>query len=225
MITEAHGMLHIVHGMRKFTKHKACVRKEIKMFDLKNLNDDYFSKLNVDEILEIKELSFEDKVKCFEYFLNTDYITNASALANIFILINGIKDSSLLEEKDNPKCFFKDLEEYVDIKITLKNSLDNFCIKLVEYFLGVITGLSVVLPELKAHIPNTHFNILSIASIDLISKLFSKYIKMVNLKNVKPVFCAEKLYYNFNKDSNIIATFFSSLLKDLQLEEDTNANI
>ena len=62
------------------------------MFEIKNLNDEFFSNLDPSLVLEIKELTTEDKVMCFRYFLNTDVITNVSVISNLFLLINGITD-------------------------------------------------------------------------------------------------------------------------------------
>lgn len=95
------------------------------MFDLKNLNDDFFATLNPEEVLEIKSLKTEDKIKCFRYFLTSDVISNISVISNIFILIDGItsiEDNTL----DDERVFFNSLEEYVDIKLQLKDEINAF---------------------------------------------------------------------------------------------------
>jgi hypothetical protein len=79
------------------------------LFNLENLNDEYFSNLNPEEILEIKELSTEDKVTCFKFFLDSVGITNISVISNIFLLINGI--SNIDDEAINDeRIFFKSLK-------------------------------------------------------------------------------------------------------------------
>ena len=107
------------------------------MFDLKNLNDDFFTTVNPEEVLEIKPLNTEDKVKCFRYFLTSDVISNISVISNIFILIDGVTsiDDNTLEDN---RVFFSSLEEYVDIKLQLRDEINAFNIKLLEYYLGII---------------------------------------------------------------------------------------
>ena len=157
------------------------------MFEIKKLNDEYFSNLAPEAILEIKELPTEDKIKCFRYFLGTDVITNVSVISNLFLLINGITD---IEDNalDDERVFFSSLEEYIDVKLEIKNEIDVFNTRLLEYYLGVIKGLSVNLDELKTHIPNTFFNLMPLVTINLISKLTIKYLDRIENKNVKPVF-------------------------------------
>ena len=90
------------------------------MFELKNLNDEYFSNLASEEVLEIKGLSTEEKAECFKYFLSTDVISNVSVISNVFILVNGITniDDDLM---DDDRIFFNSLEEYIDIKLEIKH--------------------------------------------------------------------------------------------------------
>ena len=81
------------------------------MFEVKNLNDKYFSQLDPGEILDIKEMSTDDKILCFRYFLKSEGITNVSVISNLFLLINGISDiddNALNDER----VFFSSLEEY-----------------------------------------------------------------------------------------------------------------
>lgn len=167
------------------------------MFDIENLNDEYFLTVQADELLKIKSLSTEDKIKCFRFFLNSNVITNFSAITNLFLLINGIggiEESSLCNEK----MFFNDLEEYIDIKLKLKKDIENFKKKLLEYYLGVVQGLNVKLPELKVHITNTHYNILFLTNPLFISKLMLEYLKYIDVNTIKPTFNAESIYNKIN---------------------------
>ena len=192
------------------------------MFEIKNLNDEYFSNLAPEVILEIKELPTEDKIKCFRYFLGTDVITNVSVISNLFILINGITD---IEDNalDDERVFFSSLEEYIDVKLEIKNEIDVFNTRLLEYYLGVIKGLSVNLDELKTHIPNTFFNLMPLVTINLISKLTIKYLDRIENKNVKPVFNAMELYSEINNQDTLFLGFVQSLVSEVS-RNDTNLN-
>ena len=192
------------------------------MFEIKNLNDEYFSNLAPEVILEIKELPTEDKIKCFRYFLGTDVITNVSVISNLFLLINGITD---IEDNalDDERVFFSSLEEYIDVKLEIKNEIDVFNTRLLEYYLGVIKGLSVNLDELKIHIPNTFFNLMPLVTINLISKLTIKYLDRIENKNVKPVFNAMELYSEINNQHTLFLGFVQSLVSEVS-RNDTNLN-
>ena len=192
------------------------------MFEIKNLNDEYFSNIAPEVILEIKELPTEDKIKCFRYFLGTDVITNVSVISNLFLLINGITD---IEDNalDDERVFFSSLEEYIDVKLEIKNEIDVFNTRLLEYYLGVIKGLSVNLDELKTHIPNTFFNLMPLVTINLISKLTIKYLDRIENKNVKPVFNAMELYSEINNQDTLFLGFVQSLVSEVS-RNDTNLN-
>ena len=192
------------------------------MFEIKNLNDEYFSNLASEVILEIKELPTEDKIKCFRYFLGTDVITNVSVISNLFLLINGITD---IEDNalDDERVFFSSLEEYIDVKLEINNEIDVFNTRLLEYYLGVIKGLSVNLDELKTHIPNTFFNLMPLVTINLISKLTIKYLDRIENKNVKPVFNAMELYSEINNQDTLFLGFVQSLVSEVS-RNDTNLN-
>ena len=185
------------------------------MFEIKNLNDEFFSNLEPSLILEVKELSTEDKIQCFRYFLNTDVITNVSVISNLFLLINGITDidDDALADK---RIFFNSLEEYIDVKLEIKNDIDVFNTKLLEYYLGIIKGLSVNLDELKSHIPNTYFNLMPLVTPNLVSKLTVKYLDRIDTKNVKPVFNAIELYNEINDTESLFLGFVQSLAKEIK---------
>ncbi len=167
------------------------------MFDINNLNDKYFSEVTADEVLEIKSLSTEDKIKCFNYFLNSDVITNYSVISNLFMLIDG---SSGIDEAavNNVRVFYNDIEEYVDIKIELKQEIENFKKRLLECYLSIVEGLHVRLPELKTMPSNTCYNVLCLVNPVFISKIMFEQLKNVDISNVKPAFNAETLYDKIN---------------------------
>ena len=167
------------------------------MFDLENLTDKYFLSADAEDVLEIKSLPVEDKVKCFKFFLESDAIMNYSVITNLFMLLNGIAGMKDKLSNDN-RIFFKNLEEYVDIKLELKCEIENFKKKLLVYYLGVVEGLNVKIPELKIHIPNTYYNVLYLANPIFISKIMSEQLKNIDVNEVKPTFNAESVYDQIN---------------------------
>lgn len=188
------------------------------MFNVENLNDNFFSQLDPNEVLRIKELDTENKIRCFQYFLTSDVISNISVISNIFLLIDGVSsiDDNTLEDN---RVFFGSLEEYVDIKLQLRSEIDTFNIKLLEYYLGIIEGLDVALDELKSHITNTHYNIMNLVTPNLISKLMLKYLKRISLENVHPVFHATELYNKINNTDNLIVGFLQNLMNKVEIND------
>ena len=76
------------------------------------------------------------------------------------------------------------MEEYVDIKLQIRREIDEFNTRLLEYYLGIVEGLEVVLDEVKTHIPNTHFNVMPLITPQLISKIMSKYLTRIDTTKV-----------------------------------------
>lgn len=188
------------------------------MFNIENLTNKYFSEVNAEDFLDIKTLSTEDKVKCFSFFLNSDVITNYSVISNLFMLINGITDieDDTLEDE---RLFFNSLEEYVDIKLELKPEIEDFKKKLLIYYLGIVEGLNVKIPELKIHIPNTYYNILHFVTPIFISKIMTEQLTNIDVNDVKPTFCAESLYdkinnHVFSQTYGIIDRIMSEVMDD-----------
>ena len=174
------------------------------MFNIENLNDKFFSELNNEEVLKIKELSIEDMVTCFKFFLTSEIITNISVISNI--------DDDIV---DDERIFFNSLEEYVDIKLQIRREIDEFNTRLLEYYLGIVEGLEVVLDELKTHIPNTHFNVMPLITPQLISKIMSKYLTRIDTTKVKPHFHANVLYNKINNPDSLITGFLISLVGEV----------
>ena len=192
------------------------------MFNINNLNEDYFIKLSAEEILEIKELTTENKIKCFKFFLENNVITNKSVIGNIFMLINGINSFEDDLAGDN-RIFFNGLEEYVDIKTELREEISAFKIKLLEYYLGIIKGLTVKLPELKVHITNTYYNIFQLANPIFISKLMVTHLKYVDNAKIQPTFNAESIYDKIN--GHVYSHTFGIIQRILSEASDENIGI
>lgn len=190
------------------------------MFETKNLNDEFFCELIPEEILQVKDLEIEDKIRCFKFFLNSDVITNVSVISNIYLLINGITDIDD-EALNDERIFFNSLEEYIDIKLEIKDEIDKFNTSLLEYYFGVIKGLSVNLDELKSHIPNTYFNLMPLVTPNLISKLTVKYLDRIDTCKVKPVFNANEIYNEINNTDSLFLGFVQNLVQEVRMH-DTN---
>lgn len=134
---------------------------------------EYFKDVPIDTIIEAKGLPFEDKVRLVRYCLTNNILINSSLVSNLILLIKG----STLEDAvyEDAKVIFKDLEEYIDIKLALKKEISDFEENVLKYYFGAFKSLSVKLPDGKVEIPGLYKAVLSVADIYMISKLLNKH--------------------------------------------------
>ena len=178
--------------------------------------------LTVDEKLtDIKSMSKEDKISFFNLVLSDESIINANIISNIIVLCTGLSEIDK-DLSELPEFFFKDTMEYIDIKqdSTLKESIKDYSIKLCQYYLGVLLGLSVKLTDLKIHIPNLFYHSLFGIKVSNISKLLNKYLSKVDLSKVKPVNNADIIYNSINSNENLVGLFLSKLMSNLESDND-----
>lgn len=134
---------------------------------------EYFKDVPIDTIIEAKELSYDDKVRLIKYCLGNDILVNSSLVMNLILLIKG----STLEDEvyKDAKVIFKDLEEYIDIKLALKKEISDFEENVLKYYFGAFKSLSVKLPDGKIEIPPLYKAVLTVADIYMTSKLLNKH--------------------------------------------------
>lgn len=134
---------------------------------------EYFKDVPMDTIIEAKGLPLEDKVRLLKYCMSNEILINSSLVMNLILMIKG----STLEDAvyEDAKVIFKDLEEYIDIKLALKKEISNFEENVLRYYFGAFKSLSVKLPDGKIEIPPLYKAVLSVADIYMISKLLNKH--------------------------------------------------
>lgn len=94
------------------------------------------------DILDVKNLSFETKVEFFRYILSNEDVLDSVIILNIFNMVkcyNAFDDSYFSAES----TFFKDFEEYLDIKTELREELDKFSKQLCIYYMAVLYSCGV----------------------------------------------------------------------------------
>ena len=180
------------------------------MFDIKNLNDEYFLKLDKNELLDVKSLSTEDKVLCFKFFLDSEVIDNKYVLANIYIIL--MQDVSIINF-DNNDVFFNSIEEYNSMKYQLKFEIKDFSIYILENYFGIIKGISYYKDNkditLLKYIPRTYASMMSILKIIDISRMVLSCIDSVSQERARPVHDAVK-YYNLINTDITLSDFLTS---------------
>jgi hypothetical protein len=94
------------------------------------------------ESIDIKELSYDDKLLFMKRVFIEKNLVNSSILLNIYTLI---KSSNSLDDAlfANENIYFNNIEEYLDIKFDLKADIIKFNKELIEYFIAVLKGVGI----------------------------------------------------------------------------------
>lgn len=167
------------------------------MFNIENLNDEYFTNLGSDEVLDIKNLTAFEKNQCFKYFLNSKVLTNKSILYNLFLMISSIEN---IDDDDYARddVFFTSKEEYEDLESRLGYEIIEFRVNLLELYLCIMAGLANSSEESKIDIDPTYQNILEYIDPIFVANLILTYIKSVNAEHIKPINNAREYYDKIN---------------------------
>ena len=167
------------------------------MFNIENLNDEYFANLDSEAVLDIKNLSTFEKNQCLKYFLNSKVLTNKSILYNLFLIISSVEN---IDEDDYARedVFFTSKEEYEDLESRLGYEIIEFRINLLELYLCIMAGLANTSEDSKVEIEPTYLNILEYVDPIFVANLILSYIKSVNAEHIQPVKNAKELYDKIN---------------------------
>ena len=167
------------------------------MFNIENLNDEYFANLDSEAVLDIKNLSTFEKNQCLKYFLNSKVLTNKSILYNLFLIISSVEN---IDEDDYARedVFFTSKEEYEDLESRLGYEIIEFRINLLELYLCIMAGLANISEDSKVEIEPTYLNILEYVDPIFVANLILSYIKSVNAEHIQPVKSAKELYDKIN---------------------------
>ena len=167
------------------------------MFNIENLNDEYFTNLDSEAVLDIKNLSAFEKNQCLKYFLNSKVLTNKSILYNLFLIISSVEN---IDEDDYARedVFFTSKEEYEDLESRLGYEIIEFRINLLELYLCIMAGLANTSENSKVEIEPTYLNILEYVDPIFVANLILSYIKSVNAEHIQPVKNAKELYDKIN---------------------------
>lgn len=174
------------------------------MFNIENLNDEYFTQLGSDEILDIKELPLYEKGQCFRYFFDSEILTNKAVLYNISLAINGIESLSD-EELASDKVFFSSKEEFGEITQQVRYEIDDFCSWIVEFYFNVLAGLSADSEVSRISPQITQLSFVPYMKPNLISKLLLKYKDRIEVWNTKPVENADLLFEQIHNKEEVTA--------------------
>ena len=165
-------------------------------------------------LVEVKELTYEDKVRFLKLCLNCESIANACIISNLVILAQGrLVEEELYEDVD---VFFNDDLEFLDACTDLREEINNFNKHIVIYFLGALKSVANYLDDGAIHIPNIYYLALASYSLQAISSAMQK----VDLEYNKVPFVmnADEIVERVCLKKNFVNDFMSTLLETITKE-------
>lgn len=171
-----------------------------------------FEKVPYNESFDLKELTTSEKTEFLRYCIKDEGMKNINILANIIMMAQGCDLSDELFAQDD--IFFNDAEEYIDIKLALKEDIEEFDKKIVTYYFAAVKSCSVLLPDHKFAVPNLYYHTLLAIDIETVSKFMNKV--SINYDEVPLIFDADIILSNLSKKEASIATLITNFLKDAE---------
>lgn len=138
-------------------------------------NSDYVAIKNTEfnDIIGIRNWKVEDKINFFKQAIKDEGLRNTNIIINIALLLKRLNnyDDTIFERED---IYFTSLVELVDVKLELKNELDELRKVIVKYYLSVIKSLVVKNEEQSKEIANLYYLLLRVLSVYDISLMLQK---------------------------------------------------
>lgn len=145
------------------------------------------------ETNEIKNMELDDKIEYFRNILQNLDNKNEVDIINIFRLINTYNsfDDDFFNHKDS---YINDISEFIDIKISLEDELNNFILILVTWYFSILASCDIKAENNDScvDLPLLICGIFSNATLPLMSSLINSVdlsqIDMSNLYKVRGAF-------------------------------------
>ena len=120
----------------------------------------------------IKQKSTEEKIELLRDYMNGKNTDNVLTV-NLYSMI--VPNKSFSDDYfEDQNILFSNIEEFLDIKITIKEELNNFISKLLGIYIACIKHCSVILTNDDKNIPEQYFKLLCMLDITLLSNLMEK---------------------------------------------------
>lgn len=126
----------ITYEFNENTTVEDCTKQLLNIFqeEIDNIKDDMSNKENKIR-LNIKKATFDVKAEALRIALSNDNLIDPLFIQNIMTFIKNNNTYEGFWEKE--EVFFNDYEEYVDLKMMLKDEIKKFCTKLCTYFVSI----------------------------------------------------------------------------------------
>ena len=168
----------------------------------------YFENVPSDEVYDLKNCPYDDKVRFMRYVMGDSGLLNAHLLSNIALLISAPELSDDVFERED--CIFNSLLEYVDMKTDLITEIKAYTEALLRYFFSAIKSYNTHLPDNKVDVPVAYASLLMILKIGDISKMMNR--ATVSTENLELINNAELIVNHFFITSNIVDDFVKYII-------------
>lgn len=203
---------------------KALIAWENNIFQTADRDTELFKLIPLN--VSFKTLSLENKIEVFRTALTVDELVNSNLLLNLFMLITSntkyhedsvyTADHVILGQPGGANG----LEEFLDIKISLKPELEEFYKNITKYYLSCLCSLhyketDVAYDNLKI-MPVKYNQILSFLTFEDLSRI-SRRVPNINELELEAVYNAKSLLQTLVLNQFPTANFlelFSNLMRD-----------
>lgn len=171
-----------------------------------------FEKVPYDEAFDLTEMPTEEKTEFLRYCIQDIGMKNMNILANIILMAQGCDLSDELFAQSD--IFFNDAEEYIDIKLSLKEEIEEFDKKIVTYYFAAVKSTSVLLNDHKFNVPNLYYHTLLAIDLNTISRMMNKV--SIDYADIPLIFNADIILSNLSVKDASIASVLVDFLKEAE---------
>ena len=193
-------------------------------WEFEKVNQNYEKKLpNIYPLF--KNLTFDEKVELLSYLAAEEHVVNSTLLFNLYLFI---KSNDGFESDDvftNPYIFVQSIEEFLDLKIIIKDKLNIMLNNVALYYLAVMSSLHINVEQ--GLVPGTqptplkYSQLITLLSFTELSRIVSKS-NSIDMNNIPKVYDAQHIWnILLNKEQPTIELFKS--LTDY-IKENINAD-
>ena len=187
--------------------------KIIKLLKFINSNSKY-----QELILGIKDVSTENKIEVFKYLFSDKELTNYSCIINVY---NFIKTYNSLDDKffTNKLVFVKNIEEFLDIKLALKDQIQQYIDDFVGWYLSLfmyVSKIDVNFLEKSEKLPMSYQVIINM--VDMVS--LSGICQKANIKSIMlhemPISDSLNIVNRLVQKMQLVENLYTSLLNNIK---------
>ena len=171
-----------------------------------------FEKVPYDETFDLSDMKTDDKIEFLRYCIKDAGMKNINILTNVILMAQGCDLSEELFAQDD--IFFKDAEEYIDVKLALKEDIEEFDRQIVKYYLSAVKSISVLLDDHKFNVPNLYYHTLLAIDINTISRFMNRV--DMNFEDIPLIFNADIILSNLSKKEESITSAIVNFLKEAE---------
>lgn len=169
-------------------------------------------------ILNIKDVSTENKIEVFKYLFSNKELTNYSCIINVY---NFIKAYNSLDDKffNSRLVFVKTIEEFLDIKLALKDQIQQYIDDFTSWYLSLfmyVSKLDVNFLEKSEKLPNSYQVIINMADMVSLSGICQKAnIKSIMLHEM-PISDSLNIVNRLVQKMQLVENLYTSLLNNIK---------